>query len=614
MTVEEPPHATAPRPPVRRPTLKPRSAPPPPTDVPGWTPGRALVPLTAGAVLLGVFGFLVGRTAGPGWVAWLVGVSGLALLVYGAVAVGRLERSPRAGPDLSQAQLQALIDASPLAIAAGDLEGRIILWSAAAERILGWTADEVLGRPYPAVPEDRRGDWLALRERVMSGETVTGVETDRVTRDGRAIEVSVSAAPITDGRGEIVGTVALIDDLSESRSVEAEVEQLESQLRQAQKLEVVGRLAAGIAHDFNNLLTAIRGNTELILAGGGGGQALERDLREIARSAERAAALTRQLLNFAYRGAMENRPLDVAGLVGGMKTLIERLIGEPIELRVELAEDTASARIDPNQLEQVVMNLVVNARDALPDGGQITIRTRSREVGPDEAASLPYQVRPGHYVLIAVSDDGIGMDPELQDQIFEPFFTTKPVGVGTGLGLSTTYSIVKQARGHIRVDSEPGAGTTFEIYLPRAEATESDGAGAERAEREVEASRGSETVLVVEDEGAVLSMARRTLERQGYGVLTALTGHEGVALAREHPGEIDVLFCDVAMPDLTGREVAERVRKARPEIRVLMTSGYGEKQLADEGVLQEQAFLAKPYTPRELTARIRQLLVETTPS
>ncbi|MFW5947627.1 MAG: ATP-binding protein, partial [Gemmatimonadota bacterium] len=333
---------------------------------------------------------------------------------------------------------------------------------------------------------------------------------------------------------------------------------------------------------------------------------LETELREIARSAERAGALTRHLLTFTHQVKVENQPLDLNGLVKGMETLMQRLIGETIELRVELSVDTGTVLMDPNQVEQILMNLVINARDALPSGGQIIVRTHRASVDADEAASLPYEVRPGPYAVISVIDNGVGMEPETAKRIFEPFFTTKPVGVGTGLGLSTVYSIIKQARGHIRVDSEPGSGTTFRVYLPSHESEQAeDGRDAPPTPTH---DGGSETILLVEDEEAVLSMARRTLERQGYEVLPALSGREALGIALKYPGQIDVLFCDMVMPDLTGREVAERVRGIRPDIHVLMTSGYGERRLAAEGVLDNVAFLPKPYTPLDLTTRIRQLL------
>ncbi|MFO7893766.1 MAG: ATP-binding protein [Longimicrobiales bacterium] len=581
--------------------------------------GRVRVPILAGAALFVVHIALTLGAEGltPPWRTglWATGVGAVLLLGYGIVSLGR-----RAGAaeerardlSLTRSQLQALIEASPLAVVAGDEEGRILLWSAAAEETFGWTAEEVVGRSYPAVADERDESWRELRERVLGGKTIQGAETQRVTRAGEIIEVSISAAPVRDGRGEIAGTVALVDDLSQARGAAREVEQLETQLRQAQKLEVVGRLAAGIAHDFNNLLTAIRGNAELILAADDVGAEMGDALREISRSAERAAALTRQLLTFTHRGPVEAFPMDVNRLVKGMETLMQRLIGETIELRVELSVDTGAVLTDPNQIEQVLLNLVVNARDAMPEGGPITVRTGTSEVGADEAGSLPYDVRPGPYAVITVDDNGVGMEPETAQRIFEPFFTTKPAGVGTGLGLSTVYSIVKQARGHIRVDTAPGEGTRFHVYLPRAEEEEAAAATEERAP--VADNGGFETILVAEDEEAVLSMAQRTLERQGYKVLPALSGREALGLTLKYPGEIHVLFCDVVMPDLTGREVAERVKGARPDIEVLMTSGYGERQLNDEGVLKDLPFLAKPYTPAELAARIRQLLGTAAPS
>jgi signal transduction histidine kinase/CheY-like chemotaxis protein len=402
-----------------------------------------------------------------------------------------------------------------------------------------------------------------------------------------------------------VGLLLYAARQDEGGETEQELQKLETQLRQAQKLEVVGRLAAGIAHDFNNLLTAIRGNAELILAADGASPETEANLQEIARSADRAAALTRQLLTYAHHSPVETRPIGVNRMVQGLESMLDRLMGETVELRVEPATDAGAVLVDPGQIEQVLMNLVINARDALPGGGRITIRTGSDELAQEDVAALPYTVRPGPYSVITVTDDGTGMDPDTADRVFEPFFTTKPAGVGTGLGLSTVYGIVKQARGHIRLETEPGVGTEFAVYLPRAEPEQTAPSPQRAPSTET---GGTETVLVAEDEEAVLSLAQRTLERQGYRVLPAMSGREALGHALKHPGEIHALFCDVVLPDLTGREVAERVREARPGIEVLMTSGYGERQLAEEGVLEERPFLAKPYTPAELTRRVRELL------
>ena len=574
------------------------------------TDGRLPLPILIGAglaaaALLAAVAF----TPPAPWRAALagVGLGGLATVIAGARALRlRLhveqERTRELAP--ARSRLQALIDASPLAITAGDLDGRVTLWSAAAEAIFGWTADEVVGRPYPAVPDEEKEGWRELRDRVLSGGTVSGVHGQRVTRSGDEIEVSVSAAPVRAG-GEIVGTVALVEDLSRSSEASQELEELETQLRHAQKLEVVGRLAAGIAHDFNNLLTAIRGNADLILANESGDPDMAGALREISRSADRAAALTRQLLSYTHQGPVETRPVAINRVITGMRALMERLISETVQLDVVTSVDAGAVLMDPGQIEQVLMNLVVNARDALPGGGRITVRTGTADVSAEEAERFPYEVRPGPYTVITVADNGVGMAPEIADRIFEPFFTTKPTGVGTGLGLSTVYSIVKQARGHIHVDTSPDEGTRFEVYLPRAE---EEFAAPDEDRKVTPGDGGSETILVVEDEEAVLSLAKRTLERQGYRVLTALSGRKALAVANEHPGEIHALFCDVVMPDLSGREVAERVRKSRPFIEILMTSGWGENQLIEEGVLQDVAFLPKPYTPADLTRRIRELL------
>ena len=536
-------------------------------------------------------------------------LGGLLLLAYGGAVTWRglriLRESQREVRE-TRGRLSALIDASPLAIMAGNLDGRITLWNAAAERIFGWKASEVIGRAYPAVPEEQVAEWRMLRNRVLAGETVTDVEARRRGKDGRILDVNVSAAPVRGHDGEVEGTIVVIADVTQRREGERERDKLEAQLRQAQKMEAIGRLAGGIAHDFNNLLTAIKGHADLALADPSGD--VVDDLQEIARSAERASALTRQLLAFTRQSIVQPRPLDLNGLIEGMDRLIQRLVGETITLQTDLDPQLGPVLADAGQLEQVVMNLVVNARDAMPDGGRIVIRTHNGAITAAQAERYPYAVRPGEYVVLAVTDTGSGMDEETARQVFDPFFTTKPLGVGTGLGLSTVYGIVKQAHGYIWVDTDPGMGTTFMIYMPRT-ATAPEEAEAEEPV-EVEAG-GTETVLVVEDEETVLSMARKTLERQGYHVLPALRGRDALRIAREHPGEIHVLFSDVVMPDLTGREVADRISRMRPRIRILRTSGYAEHVIARQGQVEEGIrFLPKPYTPRELVRRVRDTLEE----
>ncbi|HUG39722.1 MAG TPA: PAS domain S-box protein [Longimicrobiales bacterium] len=549
-------------------------------------------------------------SAAEGVLLWATGFVGLVLLVYGAAvawdALGCL-REAEAKLVETRGRLHALIDASPLPIIAGDQEGRITLWNQAAERVFGWSAGEVLGGVYPSVPVSGAEAFSAMRRRVLDGESLTGVESRRLTKDGRVLDVSVSAAPVRDRAGLIEGIMAVIGDVTQKKEAERERERLEEQLRQAQKMEAVGRLAGGVAHDFNNLLTAIKGHTELLLADPACGEELREDLGEIARSSDRAAALTRQLLAFSRQSIVQPRPLDLNALVQEMERLLRRMIGETIELETVLAPRLGTVLADPGQVEQVLMNLVVNARDAIPGVGRIVIRTSDETISEAQAAAYPYRVIPGPYTLLMVSDTGSGMEPSVARHIFEPFFTTKPPGVGTGLGLSTAYGIVKQARGYIWVETDPGLGTTFMVYLPR---SQQEVEAVEKAAVVVASgASGTGTVLVAEDEEAVLSLARKVLERRGYSVLTASRGREAVRIAREHPTDIHLLFCDAVMPDLTGDEVVERVKRIRPGIRVLLTSGYAEQMLALDGVPENgRNFLPKPYTPDQLSARVRDAL------
>ena len=546
-------------------------------------------------------------------VMWASGFVGLALLAFGGlVAFDTLQqlRESEARLTETKGRLHALIDASPLAITAGDVEGRILLWNAAAERMFGWAPDEILGLHYPAaeVDEETRAEWEDMRSRVLQGGVITDHRTVRRTRDGRVLHVSVSAAPVRNSNGTIEGTMAVISDVTQKRLAEQERSKLEEQLRQAQKMEAVGRLAGGVAHDFNNILTAIKGNAELLLAGDASETEAREDLREINRSADRASALTRQLLAFSRQSIVKPRPLDLNALIAETQRMLRRILGERIALETDLAHDLGTILADPGQMEQVLMNLVVNARDAIGERGRIVLRTTNAEITEPQAAAYSYRVVPGPYVALSVIDTGTGMDAETAQQIFEPFFTTKPQGIGTGLGLSTAYGIIKQARGYIWVDSEPGHGTTFLIYLPRV-ATAPEHEPAAHHDEPKRLPSGSETILVVEDEDAVLSLARKVLERQGYHVLTAARGREALRLAREHAGPIDLLFCDVVMPDLTGKEVTERVVRLRPGISTIMTSGYAEHVLAHDGVVDAGVeFLEKPYTPAGLLGKVREVL------
>jgi PAS domain S-box-containing protein len=408
---------------------------------------------------------------------------------------------------------------------------------------------------------------------------------------------SVRGYPVRDESGEIVGAVEVASDISER-------EDLERQFRQAQKMEAVGRLAGGVAHDFNNLLTAITGYTDLLLCDPGITDEMEADLKEVANAADRAATLTRQLLAFARRQVLQPRVLDLNALVGDLAKMIRRLIGEDVDLTMTLDPALGSVEADPGQVEQVIMNLAVNARDAMPQGGELVIGTANVEL--DRArASQRLGVQPGPYVMLSIRDTGVGMDAETLAHLFEPFFTTKEQGRGTGLGLSTVFGIVRQHKGAILPRSEPGRGTTFEIYLPRVEIAE--GRIADAASSRLPG--GSETVLLAEDEDAVRALAHAVLQRQGYTVLEAANGDQAIATCEQHTGPIHLLLTDVIMPGMSGCELADRLAQRYPKAKVLYMSGHTDDTIARHGILDPGvAFLQKPFAPSALARRVREVL------
>ena len=379
----------------------------------------------------------------------------------------------------------------------------------------------------------------------------------------------------------------------------------EEELRQAQKMEAVGRLAGGVAHDFNNMMSAVIGFSELVLARLEGAHPLRHYVEEIMRAGERASALTNQLLVFSRKQVLEPRVLDLNRIVADVERLLQRLIGEDVELVSVLDPALEPVVADPGQVEQVIVNLAVNARDAMPTGGKLTIETANVELDEDYA-SRHLDVEPGSYVLLAVTDTGVGMEADTAERIFEPFFTTKEEGRGTGLGLATVFGVVKQSGGAICVDSEPGRGTSFKIYLPRTRAT------VETLDVHAvppEGPRGSETILLVEDEQIVRDLEREALEESGYTVLEARSASHALELAQEYRGTIDLLLTDVVMPELSGHEVAERLTARRPEMKVLYASGYTDGAIVRHGVLEPGiAFLPKPLTPASLARKVREVL------
>jgi hypothetical protein len=419
------------------------------------------------------------------------------------------------------------------------------------------------------------------------------------TKNGELRWLADHSFPWRDGQGRLLGAVGTLVDVTVRKDLEA-------QLTQAQKMEAVGRLAGGVAHDFNNLTTAILGYSELMLRRLGAADPLRRHVAEVTRAAERAAGLTRQLLAFSRKQLLQPRVLDVAEVLEHSRGLLERLIGEDIELVTRGEPGVGRVRADPVQLDQVILNLAVNARDAMPRGGQLVLEASNADLDEDYAHEH-VTVRPGRYVMLAVSDTGHGMDKETQRRIFEPFFTTKEMGKGTGLGLSTVYGIVQQSGGYVWVYSEAGRGTTFKIYLPRVE----DEVDRPPPVAEPPAARAitSELLLLVEDEASVRELLRELLETAGYSVLEASRPSEALRIAQSRAEPIRLLITDVVMPEMTGPELARRLAEMRPGLRMLFLSGYTEGVVVDKGLLGDGAhFLQKPFTGDALEAKVREVL------
>jgi signal transduction histidine kinase len=509
--------------------------------------------------------------------------------------------------------LQQVLETLPVGVWVVGSSGRIIYGNAAGQQLWG-------GARYVGIDgfDQFKGWWLDSGRQIMPDEWAAAravregeISLNELIRiqgfDGSEHVILNSAVPIMGAGGAVEGAIVLNQDVTDQRAAEEALRRSEEQLRQAQKMEAVGQLAGGIAHDFNNLLTAILSYCELLLEEIRQGDPLRGDIEQIRQAGQRAAGLTRQLLAFSRRQVLQPKVLSLNAVVESTEGMLRRLIGADIVLDLRTEPGVWHVLADPGQLEQVLVNLVVNARDAMPRGGRILVATENREL---KAGSLLRSngVRPGSYVALLIRDTGVGIDPAHHARIFEPFFTTKEPGKGTGLGLSTVYGIVQQSGGHVTVESAVGEGATFTVLLPRHLGGEP--ATASKTDRR-RLPGGTETLLLVEDEAAVRSSARRLLERQGYTVLEARHGGDALRIVEESGRQIDLVVTDLVMPEMGGKELAERLRAHRPGLKVLFMSGYTEKVIAAGGVMPPNTgFVEKPFTVEQLMRRLREILDE----
>lgn len=519
--------------------------------------------------------------------------------VIGVSVIGRgishLKQAERA-----RARLALAVEHTDESVVITETDGTITYVNPAFEEITGYRREEVIGQNPRLLKSGRQGPELyqAMWATLERGQAWTGTLTNR-RKDGTLYEAEAVISPVRDETEQVINYVAVERDVTRERY-------LEEQLRQSQKMEAIGQLAGGIAHDFNNLLTIITGYGQLLLEDLGLDDPRRLKMSEINKAANRAVVLTRQLLAFGRRQVLVSEVLDLNDVLSNMEKMLHRLISEDIELVIVQGESLGRARTDRGQIEQVIMNLVLNARDAMPGGGRLTIETSNLDLA-EAHALLHLEVMPGSYVTLTVSDNGCGISREDLTRIFEPFFTTKEKGKGTGLGLSTVYGIVRQSEGYVSVSSEPGQGTGFRIYLPRVkeevrlEASADDDA--------VASQRGTETILLVEDEEAVRSLVRDVLEALGYKVLVATCGDEAIALCKQQATRIPLLLTDLVMPGMGGRELADCLKVSHPGMKRLYMSGYTDDATVRHGILGPGvAFIGKPFTPQAIARKVRDVL------
>jgi two-component system cell cycle sensor histidine kinase/response regulator CckA len=534
------------------------------------------------------------------WVA-IRGLAGLVFVfdlyvVYQQLQIQRMRRRLLEREEFFQLISENVIDM----IAVVDSTGKRVYNSPSYQRILGYDPNELEATSsFEQVhPDDLQMVVDAAAEARRSG-VGRRIEYRMRHKDGSWVILESTASPVLNAKGEVENIVIVNRDIGERR-------RLEDQLRQSQKMDAIGRLSGGVAHDFNNLLGVIIGYAEILQEHISETDPMRAPVDQILKAGNRASSLTRQLLAFSRQQVMEKKVLLLNAVVSDLEKMLRRLIGEDIELLTSLGTNLGKIQADQGQIEQVIMNLVVNARDAMPEGGRLVIETSNFEIDQAFARRYAYPVVTGSYVLVTVSDNGIGMDSALQQRIFEPFFTTKEKGKGTGLGLSMVYGVVKQSGGYIDVASSPGKGATFSIYLPRVDqAAETEKHGTEQPAQ----LRGTETILLVEDEDTLRALARHLLEQYGYHVLEACDGNEALRISEETSGNIDLLLTDVVMPGISGRVLADQLKPKRPEMKIVFMSGYTGQRVGEKDILEPGSlFLQKPFTRENLARKIREAL------
>jgi len=504
----------------------------------------------------------------------------------------------------SEAKYRGLLEAAPDAMVVVNQGGQIVLLNVQAEKQFGYNRDELVGQEVKRiVPEGFAerliADGTRTAAEALAQQIGMGIDLYGRRKNGSDFPIEIMLSPLESAEGILV--TAAIRDITERKH-------MEQMLRQAQKMEAVGQLAGGVAHDFNNLLGVILGYSDLLLERLGTNDSQRKDIEEIQKAGVRAALLTRQLLAFSRKQVLQPKVLDLNEVVAGAETLLRRLIGENIELLVIPNAALGRVKADSGQLEQIIINLAVNARDAMPAGGKLTIETSNVELDEQYAAQHASTL-PGQHVMLAVTDTGCGMDAKTKAHIFEPFFTTKEFGKGTGLGLATVYGIVKQSGGSVWVYTEPGLGTTFKIYLPCVSPLVEIVSPSDKVEK---VDRGSQTILIVEDDAALLQVTRRSLEDVGYAILAARSPAQAIDISESHQGPINLMVTDVIMPGMSGDRLAIHLSVLRPEMKVLYVSGYTDDTIVHHGVLEPGlAFLQKPFSPKTLARKVGEVL--TTP-